>query len=114
MAMRCLGGKIGKGVVKDGCGRGSEEESKVNILRGRVSLCDALWGSRQGIDGDGEAPTATILSAMAAGSHSTAAPRPHFDRSLDSALRTGAMRPGLSHRALPPQNNMSWASMGSI
>lgn len=68
-----FGDKIGKGVVKDGCGRGSEEESQVNILRGRVSLCDALWGSRQGIDGDGEAPTATILGAMAAGRHSTAA-----------------------------------------
>ena len=37
---------------------------EVNILGKKVSLCDALWGSRQGIDGDGEAPTATILGGM--------------------------------------------------
>lgn len=44
--------------------RGSFE---VNILGRKVSLCDALWGSRQGIDGDGEAPTATILGGMGLG-----------------------------------------------
>lgn len=107
MAIKCSG-KIGKSVVEEGCG---EEAKKVGgkYSGKRVSLCDALWGARQGIDGDGEAPTATILGGTA-GSHSTAAPRPHFDRTLLRALRTGAMRPELSHRSLPLGDNMSWTA----
>lgn len=86
---------------------------EVNILGRKVSLCDALWGARQGIVGDGEAPTATILGKMgweSLYSSPTTSLRSH------SSQRTAhcAMRPGLSHRFSPTGGQHVMDSMGSI